>query len=95
VAQAEIINSNSGAATIMENVTKGHRLIVIQNPDVTGGHEWEIVMKMEEGSYLIWCEELDQLMDSIEKARSMRFQTFQPDQLDLNSILQDLIPSKD
>ncbi|TFG94397.1 hypothetical protein E4H12_15240, partial [Candidatus Thorarchaeota archaeon] len=49
---ADIIVSNCGAGTIMENVTKGRKLIVIQNPDVTGGHEWEIVTKMEKGDHL-------------------------------------------
>ena len=34
LSEAEIVISNCGAGTIMENVTKGHRLIVIQNPDV-------------------------------------------------------------
>jgi len=90
LSEAEIIISNSGAGTIMENVTKGHRLIVIQNPDITGGHEWEINTKMEEGGQIIWCKGLDQLKDSIDKARSMKFNIFQPDQLDLNTILRNL-----
>lgn len=93
LSQAEIIISNCGAGTIMENVTKGHRLIVIQNPDITGGHEWELITQMEEGGHLIWCKGLDQLKDSIEKARSMKINIFQPDQLDLNIVLRNLLSS--
>ncbi|MHA1948574.1 MAG: glycosyltransferase [Candidatus Thorarchaeota archaeon] len=89
--KAEIVISNCGAGTIMENVTKGHRLIVIQNPDITGGHEWEIVTKMEQGGHLIWCKGVDNLKDAIEKARMMKFTIFQPDRLNLNSILGDLL----
>lgn len=91
MSQADIIISNCGAGTIIENVTKGHRLIVIQNPDVTGGHEWEIVTKMENGGHLIWCKSVDHLKDSIEKARTMKFNTFLPDQLNLNSVLENLL----
>jgi UDP-N-acetylglucosamine transferase subunit ALG13 len=90
LSRAEIIISNCGAGTIMENVTKGHRLIVIQNPDVTGGHEWEIVNKMEKGCHLVWCKGLDHLKDSIDRARTMDFTIFQPERLDLSSLLRDL-----
>ena len=88
--RAEIVISNCGAGTIMENVTKRHRLIVIQNPDVTGGHEWEIVTKMEKGGHLVWCRSLDSLKDSIEKARGMEFKKFSPERLTLDIILEDL-----
>lgn len=87
LSKAEIIISNCGAGTIMENVTKGYRLIVIQNPDITGGHEWELVTKMERGGHLIWCKSLDSLKASIEKARNMEFKAFKPEQLNLKDVL--------
>jgi len=65
-------------------------LIVIQNPDITGGHEWELVTKMERGGYLIWCKNLDSLKNSIEKARTMDFKTFKPEQLNLIKVLESL-----
>ncbi len=85
--EAEIVISNCGAGTIMENVTKGHRLIVIQNPDITGGHEWELVTKMEKGNHLVWCKKIDSLGTSIQTARKMDFKKFEPEQLNLNSVL--------
>ncbi len=87
LSKAEIVISNCGAGTIMENVTKGHRLIVIQNPDITGGHEWELVTKMEKGGHLIWCRDLNSLKTSIEKARNMEFKAFKPEQLNLKVVL--------
>lgn len=91
LSRAEIVISNCGAGTIMENVTKGHRLIVIQNPSITGGHEWEIVTKMEKGGHLIWCKGIDQLKESIDRARTKNFSVFQPERLDLTSVLNDLL----
>ena len=90
LSEAEIVISNCGAGTIMENATKGHRLIVIQNPDITGGHEWELVTKMEKGGHLVWCKSLDLLQASIETARNMEFKTFNPEQLNLNRVLENL-----
>ncbi len=88
--KAEIIVSNCGAGTIMENVTKGRKLIVIQNPDITGGHEWELVTKMKEGDHLIWCKELDELESSIHTASSMQFKRFEPKQLILSKLIEEI-----
>jgi UDP-N-acetylglucosamine transferase subunit ALG13 len=91
--KAEIVISNCGAGTIMENVTRGRRLVAIQNPDVTGGHEWELVTKMEKGKHLIWCKSLDELAECIERARNMRFEKFEPERLDLSDVIKSLLRS--
>jgi len=85
--KADIIISNCGAGTIMENVTSGRRLIVIQNPDITGGHEWEIVTKMEKGEHLVWCKDIGDLADSIDSARTLEFKRFKPKQLALSDLI--------
>ena len=90
LSQAEVVISNCGAGTIMENVTKGNRLVVIQNPDITGGHEWELVTKMEKGGHLIWCKGLGHLKESIEQARTMDFTVFTPERMDLRAVLREL-----
>ncbi|MCK4566293.1 MAG: hypothetical protein KAU48_03195 [Candidatus Thorarchaeota archaeon] len=92
--KANIIISNCGAGTIMENVTRGRRLIVIQNPDITGGHEWEIVTKMEKGEHLIWCKGLDELKSSIHSASTMEFKRFEPKQLILSDLINEITSSK-
>jgi UDP-N-acetylglucosamine transferase subunit ALG13 len=84
---AEIVISNCGAGTIMENVTKGHKLVVIQNPDITGGHEWELVTKMENGGHLIWCRNLESLQASIDRAKKTEFKRFNPKRLDFKEVL--------
>jgi len=92
--KADIVISNCGAGTIMENTTKGRKLIAIQNPDITGGHEWELVTKMEKGEHLIWCRDITQLLVSIEKAHTMTFKQFKPKQLDLSAIIREVISSR-
>jgi beta-1,4-N-acetylglucosaminyltransferase len=91
--KAEIVISNCGAGTIMENATRGRRLIVIQNPDVTGGHEWELVIKMERGGHLIWCRDIRDLLKCIEKARTMTFRQFSPERLDLSKAIRQITSS--
>ncbi len=81
--RADVIVGNCGAGTIMENAMKGRKLIVIENPHMKGGHEWELVGKMEEGRHLIWCRSLGNLGDCIAKVQSMEFAVFTPEKLDV------------
>jgi UDP-N-acetylglucosamine transferase subunit ALG13 len=89
--RADVIVSNCGAGTIMENVTRGRRLVTIKNPNVTGGHEWELLKKMTEGGYLIWCRKLEHLKECIRQAKSMEFSRFQPERLKLPEVLAELL----
>ncbi|TFF92808.1 hypothetical protein EU546_07090 [Candidatus Thorarchaeota archaeon] len=88
---ADVVVSNCGAGTIMENVTKGRPLVAIKNPDITGGHEWELLRKMEEGNHLIWCRGLEELIDCIHRAKSMEFAVFEPERLNLQELLDELL----
>jgi len=88
--RAEIVVSNCGAGTIMENVTKGCRLVVIQNPDITGGHEWELVTKMEKGNHLLWCKDIKELANMIETAKTKTFVKFVPEKLSLPKLIEEL-----
>ncbi|MHA1927398.1 MAG: glycosyltransferase [Candidatus Thorarchaeota archaeon] len=85
--RAEVVISNCGAGTILENVTAGRRLVIIQNPSVTGGHEWELASKMEDGHHLIWCKKIEDLVSCIAKAKTFNFIKFNPDRLDAAKIL--------
>ncbi|MFW9959224.1 MAG: glycosyltransferase [Candidatus Odinarchaeota archaeon] len=87
---AEIVISNCGAGTIMENTTKGRKLIVIQNPDITGGHEWELIKKMEEGEHLIWCKSIDNIVECIDRARSLNFKEFNPKRLKISELIREI-----
>jgi len=91
--KADIVISNCGAGTIMENVTKGRKLIVIQNPDITGGHEWEIVTKMEKGEHLVWCKNIEDLAEAIQTAKTKKFSSFRPKQFSLEEVIKELIAS--
>ncbi|MCK5150916.1 MAG: hypothetical protein KAQ65_03705 [Candidatus Thorarchaeota archaeon] len=85
--KADLVVTNCGAGTILENTTKGRRLIAIQNPDITGGHEWELLTKMENGSHLLWCKDIDTLLDCINSAKKKEYQKFLPEILSPSEVL--------
>lgn len=85
--RADIIISTCGAGTVSENVVHGRKIIVVQNPGITGGHEWELVSKLESMGCLIWCKNLSNLLGCITKARTKEFKKFEPDKFDVLKVL--------
>ena len=86
-----IVISNCGAETILENVTKGRKLIVVQNPGIIGGHEWEFIEKLEKDGNLIWCRKLDEILVCIRKALTTKFNKLDVYKFDFMSVLKELM----
>lgn len=91
---ADIVIGNCGAGTMMENVTKGRKLIVKENPGIIGGHTWESVTRMEKGGHLIWCRDINQLLECIERARTMAFKQFKPKKMMLSELIKEVTSSE-
>jgi UDP-N-acetylglucosamine transferase subunit ALG13 len=88
--RADIIISTCGAGTILENVTHGRKLVVVQNPGITGGHEWELVSKLESLGCLIWCKNLSNLLFCINEAKSKEFKKFKPEKFNISAVLEEI-----
>ena len=78
-ALADVIVSTGGAGTTMECVTRGLRLVVVENTTLAEGHQAQLIGEMERRGHLIWCKDLVDLHRSIELARTKEFQKFQTD----------------
>jgi len=70
---ADIVISNCGAGTVFEVLELGKPLIVMQNPNIIGGHEWELVSKLEELNLLFWCKDYRDLPGLIKKIETHKF----------------------
>ena len=70
---ADLVISNCGAGTIFEVLDLGLPLIVVQNENIIGGHEWELIKKLEELNLLFWCKNYRDLPELVKKARKHRF----------------------
>ncbi|MFW9805147.1 MAG: PssE/Cps14G family polysaccharide biosynthesis glycosyltransferase [Candidatus Thorarchaeota archaeon] len=77
--KASIIVSTGGAGTTMECVTRGLRLVVVENTTLMEGHQAQLIREMEKRGHLVWCRDLDRLQSSIEEARSRTFTKFVTD----------------
>lgn len=78
IRKAELIISHGGALTIFECLELKKKLIVVENPEVRGRHQLELAKELSEKQYLIWCKHYEKLLDCIEKAKTMQFNTYSP-----------------
>lgn len=85
--RADIIISACGAGTVLENVVHGRKLIVVQNPGITGRYERDLVSKLESLGCLIWCKNLSSLMACIDESRTKEFKKFEPEKFDVLAVL--------
>ncbi|MFW9964240.1 MAG: PssE/Cps14G family polysaccharide biosynthesis glycosyltransferase [Candidatus Sifarchaeia archaeon] len=77
--KASVIVSTGGAGTIMECVTRGLKLVVVENTILMEGHQAQLIREMERRGHLVWCKDLDKISSDIEKARSRTFYKFVTD----------------
>lgn len=78
-ASADVIVSTGGAGTTMECVTRGLRLVVVENTTLAEGHQAQLIGEMERRGHLIWCKDLADLPRSIELAKTKEFKKFKTD----------------
>ena len=76
---ADVIVSTGGAGTTIECVTRGLRLVVVENKSLMEGHQSQLIGEMARRGHLVWCRDLNQLLDSINQARERTFHPFKSD----------------
>lgn len=77
--KASVIVSTGGAGTTMECVTRGLKLVVVENTTLMEGHQAQLIREMERRGHLLWCKDLDKIGSAIEEARSTTFSKFVTD----------------
>ncbi|MFQ5833389.1 MAG: glycosyltransferase [Candidatus Thorarchaeota archaeon] len=77
--KAEVIVSTGGAATTLECVKMGRRLVTVENPTLMEGHQAQLIGEMEKRGHLVWCRDLAKLPQCISEARGRTFTPFVSD----------------
>ncbi|UCE09509.1 MAG: hypothetical protein JSW61_11135 [Candidatus Thorarchaeota archaeon] len=89
--KAEIIVSTGGAGTTLECVTRGLRLVVVENTTLMEGHQAQLIGEMSRRGHLIWCENVGDLRKCIEIARVKEFSPYVSDKPLMHEMIFDLL----
>jgi beta-1,4-N-acetylglucosaminyltransferase len=92
---ANIIVSTGGAGTTIECVSRGKRLVVVENTTLMEGHQAQLIGEMAKRGHLIWCRDPNSIEDCIEEARTRSFAPFVSDKPRAHEFILKLIGDSD
>ena len=75
---AAIVVSHGGLGIVTEALEKGKKLISAENDACHGAHQRELLSTLAEEGYLIWCRDLNDLPELLERAREHEFKRYVP-----------------
>ena len=90
---AAVIVSTGGAGTTIECVTRGLKLVVVENKSLMEGHQSQLIGEMTRRGHLEWCRDLSTLSDSIERAKNTDFPPFVTDEPKAHMLIMKLLRS--
>ena len=70
--EADIVVAHGGAGITFEVLNLGKKLISVENPHVLEGHQGDLLGKLSQEGYLIWCRDLNTILNCINSARKMK-----------------------
>jgi len=70
--KADIVIAHGGAGITFEVLNLGKKLISVENPHVFQGHQRDLLGKLSQEGNLIWCKDLNNLVNCINDARKMK-----------------------
>jgi UDP-N-acetylglucosamine transferase subunit ALG13 len=77
---ASVVVGSGGVGTTFELLHQGKRFVAVSNTDIPDNHQEQILEKLSEQGYLIWCKNLENLERDIKHAKSYKFKQYvQPD----------------
>ena len=88
---AAIVVSTGGAGTTLECVSRGKRLVVVENTSLMEGHQAQLISEMSKRGHLIWCRDPNSIEDCIDEARSKTFTPFVSDKPHAHELILKLI----
>jgi hypothetical protein len=59
-----------------EALGKGKRLVGVENSSCHGAHQQELLSTLSEEGYLVWCQNLADLPEVLERARRHEFKRY-------------------
>lgn len=93
IKKADIVITHGGAGTLFKLLALGKKIIGIANEERKDLHQWDILKKLSQEKYLIWCQELDQIPQAVEKARKQKLKKYTPPTCKIASHISDFLSS--
>jgi beta-1,4-N-acetylglucosaminyltransferase len=74
--EASIVIAHGGAGITFEVLNLGKKLISIENPHAIDGHQGDLLEKLSQEGYLIWCKDMNNMENCIKEVRTMKIKKY-------------------
>jgi beta-1,4-N-acetylglucosaminyltransferase len=94
IEEASLVVSHGGAGTCYEILKLGKKLIGVENKKVHDAHQWDLLNKLEEEGYIIWCREINNLEHDIRRAFNHDFKRYTSPPCNMPKIINNFLNGK-
>ena len=94
IEEASLVISHGGAGTCYEILKLGKKLIGVENKNVHDSHQWDLLNKLEEEGYIIWCREINNLEHDIQRALNHDFKRYISPPCEIPKIIDNFLNGK-
>lgn len=91
IKKADIVITHGGAGTLFKLLALNKKIIGIANEERRDLHQWDILKKLSQEKYLIWCQDLDQIPRAIEKVKKQKLKKYIPPTCEIADLISDFL----
>lgn len=74
--KASLVITHGGAGTLFRLLELGKKIIGVDNFECQGQHQAELLKKLADEGYIIWCKDLGKLQKLIAEIRHLSFKSY-------------------
>lgn len=93
--KSTIVVSHGGLGIIMEALERGKKLVGLENAALQGAHQKDLLSTLAGEGYLIWCQDLNELSEALERARHREFKRYVAPQCEIHTVIAEFLQNQE
>ncbi len=89
--EARIVIAHGGAGITFDVLEMNKLLISVENPHVLDLHQKDLLRKLSDEKYIIWCRDLNNLEKCIEEASERKIEIYRKPECGIGDVIIDLL----
>ena len=89
--KSSIVISHGGLGITMEVLEREKKLISVENTTCHGGHQKDLLSTLSEEGCLIWCKDLRDLPEALERATKQEFKRYVAPDCSIHTVIKEFL----
>jgi beta-1,4-N-acetylglucosaminyltransferase len=89
--QASLVMAHGGMGICLEVLDCGKPLIAFDNPDRFDQHQQDMLRVLAAQNHLIWCQDLNDLPEALERARQYEFRRYVASECEIHRVIKEFL----